>query len=211
MPTSHPDAAADENFAEPKPFNVSPGEPARKPASQRARDAFREQPAATTPSASDRYGAPAAPATNSAAVNPFATQSTTAQPQANSEGLIESLPAASSDGSIGTGGLKTIGRGTRAVRRSNGASRLATRQPTNLKPPGNPFRSVRYRAAGFGSSPGSSGQLSDGMNNAAALDGTGKPGERALEGPQNPALTIQKFAPGEIQVGKAGEVRHPGS
>ncbi len=32
-----PDAAANENFAEPKPFNVSPGEPARKPTSQRAR------------------------------------------------------------------------------------------------------------------------------------------------------------------------------
>ena len=54
-----PDAATDQNFAEPNPFNASPGEPARKPVSQRARDAFREQPSATTPSASDRYGAPA--------------------------------------------------------------------------------------------------------------------------------------------------------
>jgi uncharacterized repeat protein (TIGR01451 family) len=34
------------------------------------------------------------------------------------------------------------------------------------------------------------------------IDGSGKPGERALEGPQRPALEIQKFAPAEIQVGK---------
>lgn len=35
-----------------------------------------------------------------------------------------------------------------------------------------------------------------------AIDGTGKPGDHVLEGPQKPALVIQKFAPGEIQVGK---------
>ncbi len=33
-------------------------------------------------------------------------------------------------------------------------------------------------------------------------EGSGKPGEKALEGPQRPSLEIQKFAPGEIQVGK---------
>jgi len=32
--------------------------------------------------------------------------------------------------------------------------------------------------------------------------GTGKPGEKALEGPQQPTLVLQKFAPPEIQVGK---------
>jgi uncharacterized repeat protein (TIGR01451 family) len=36
-------------------------------------------------------------------------------------------------------------------------------------------------------------------------DGTGRPGEQALEGPQRPALEIQKFAPPEIQVGKAAK------
>ena len=35
-----------------------------------------------------------------------------------------------------------------------------------------------------------------------ARNGTGQPGSRALEGPQTPQLTIQKFAPPEIQVGK---------
>lgn len=33
-------------------------------------------------------------------------------------------------------------------------------------------------------------------------EGTGKPGEKALEGVQQPTLVLQKFAPGEIQVGK---------
>ena len=36
----------------------------------------------------------------------------------------------------------------------------------------------------------------------AAADGTGRPGERILEGAQSPALTVQKLAPPEIQVGK---------
>jgi uncharacterized repeat protein (TIGR01451 family) len=33
-------------------------------------------------------------------------------------------------------------------------------------------------------------------------EGTGRPGERALEGPQQPALVVEKLAPTEIQVGK---------
>jgi uncharacterized repeat protein (TIGR01451 family) len=36
----------------------------------------------------------------------------------------------------------------------------------------------------------------------AATDGAGRPGERILEGLQNPAIAIQKLAPTEIQVGK---------
>lgn len=36
-------------------------------------------------------------------------------------------------------------------------------------------------------------------------EGTGRPGERALEGAQKPSLMIQKFAPPEIQVGKAAK------
>ena len=35
-----------------------------------------------------------------------------------------------------------------------------------------------------------------------AIDGAGRPGERILEGVQNSAVSIQKLAPGEIQVGK---------
>src|SRR6185295_5264204 len=46
-------------------------------------------------------------------------------------------------------------------------------------------------------------------------EGTGKPGEKALEGPQQPTLVIQKFAPGESQVGKPAkfvlQVRNSGA
>jgi uncharacterized repeat protein (TIGR01451 family) len=40
---------------------------------------------------------------------------------------------------------------------------------------------------------------SDGFKNG---EGTGQPGPKQLEGAQTPQVTIQKFAPGEIQVGK---------
>lgn len=36
----------------------------------------------------------------------------------------------------------------------------------------------------------------------ATADGTGRPGERILEGQQTPGLTIQKLAPPEVQIGK---------
>ena len=38
-------------------------------------------------------------------------------------------------------------------------------------------------------------------------EGTGKPGNKQLEGPQTPQLTIQKFAPAEIQVGRPSRFR----
>jgi len=41
-----------------------------------------------------------------------------------------------------------------------------------------------------------------GASASAEREGAGRPGEKALEGPQKPSLEIQKFAPGEIQVGK---------
>jgi uncharacterized repeat protein (TIGR01451 family) len=47
------------------------------------------------------------------------------------------------------------------------------------------------------------------------INGTGRPGERALEGPQNASLVIQKIAPAEIQVNKPAkfmiQVRNAGS
>jgi uncharacterized repeat protein (TIGR01451 family) len=42
---------------------------------------------------------------------------------------------------------------------------------------------------------------------AGSLEGTGQPGKKQLEGPQTPQLTIQKFAPEGIQVGKPATFR----
>ncbi|MHC4405909.1 MAG: hypothetical protein ACYTG0_40210, partial [Planctomycetota bacterium] len=41
----------------------------------------------------------------------------------------------------------------------------------------------------------------------AASEGTGTPGNKQLEGPQTPQLTLEKFAPPEIQVGKEATFR----
>jgi uncharacterized repeat protein (TIGR01451 family) len=43
---------------------------------------------------------------------------------------------------------------------------------------------------------------SPGLDNAAAMEGTGQPGGKQLEGPQSPQLTIEKTCPREVQVGK---------
>ena len=48
------------------------------------------------------------------------------------------------------------------------------------------------------------------MGDAAALspsEGTGQPGSKQLEGPQCPRLSVEKFAPAEIQVGKPSTFR----
>jgi uncharacterized repeat protein (TIGR01451 family) len=62
------------------------------------------------------------------------------------------------------------------------------------------------------SSPGN--EITSGAS-ASAINGTGRPGERALEGPQNSSLVIQKSAPSEIQVNKPAkfvvQVRNAGS
>lgn len=45
-------------------------------------------------------------------------------------------------------------------------------------------------------------QSLDSMSLATPSVGAGRPGERAIEGRQQPSLAVQKFAPSEIQVGK---------
>src|SRR5690606_23070302 len=68
------------------------------------------------------------------------------------------------------------------------------------------YNSAAARSASLGSVPNdyslekaTPNQVGAGMS---AGEGTGRPGERALEGPQNAALVMQKIAPSEIQVGK---------
>ncbi len=45
------------------------------------------------------------------------------------------------------------------------------------------------------------------QQDSALLEGIGQPGKKQLEGPQSPQLTIQKFAPESIQVGKPATFR----
>jgi uncharacterized repeat protein (TIGR01451 family) len=92
------------------------------------------------------------------------------------------------------------------VRRDGADDPVETREPAQFLPdPSAPATSIhanpsadRYAAPGRESYAGAVGPLDE---------GTGKPGNHQLEGPQTPQLTIQKSAPAEIQVGKEAVFR----
>ncbi|MCI0332284.1 MAG: hypothetical protein L0228_03535 [Planctomycetes bacterium] len=175
------------------------------------RDAFRGS--AVVP-AGDRYGAAASQNTTAAAadnkqgvVNPFATGSAGTQAAAqptpanqaieplpgqpgDSEGRLTELPQ-TNDAQPLRGG----GRFARAAQSETVGDLPATRSTTN--------RDIQ-RPSGFVGSPTPANENppSNSLGASAEGEGSGRPGEKALEGPQKPALEIQKFAPGEIQVGK---------
>lgn len=72
-------------------------------------------------------------------------------------------------------------------------------EPTAMRP----AQMASLDAKPVGGSPNFDPRPTTGRGGMASMDqGTGRPGERALEGPQRPSLVLQKFAPAEIQVGK---------
>jgi uncharacterized repeat protein (TIGR01451 family) len=86
----------------------------------------------------------------------------------------------------------------------------STPQPIEYRPEEIRTASAAYRT----DSPSNANQLRNAPDDALRTEsetfdnldeGTGRPGERALEGAQKPALEIQKFAPPEIQVGKSAK------
>jgi uncharacterized repeat protein (TIGR01451 family) len=188
------------------PLALPANEPEPSTAAQRARNAFRDEPVATT---DDRYGATAAaPRTASAATNggqmpanPFESKSKrSSQPAADDE-LIETLPALPAEvdtplpdeqedkpnGSYGA---------------PPAASAAPSQNPFSAATPDRSITPLPSDETENQSNAPDDSLLDAGQSGASILDGTGRPGERALEGPQKPALLIQKFAPAEIQVGK---------
>jgi uncharacterized repeat protein (TIGR01451 family) len=211
--SSPPKAAAQE----PKSLDLPDSTSASGASARRAREAFRDQPAgktaAATPAVGGRYAAstassstaqpsePTAAASGTGVANPFAAQPlpVTATPAAATEPreFSASLPTDSAaplnqanagpaalDAQLPSASIRSarasLGSGTNEYR-SGGQSPSLSSLPTPL-PSSSNSESISSTTGG--------------------IDGTGKPGERALEGPQKPALTIQKFAPPEIQVGK---------
>ena len=176
-------------------------------AAQRAKQAFGI--ASSPPRPNDRYGDPLPPggaaAPNSAAINPFGS-APVSTPAANSKNdRLQALPTTSSDAG---GQLRQLQPGGESVRPLN-SSRTARSNDRgfnaqNNEPAATPFANTPTNE--FSPLPPSSPAPLGGPNNASSQpiggDGIGKPGEKALEGPQQPTLVIQKFAPGEIQVGK---------
>lgn len=83
--------------------------------------------------------------------------------------------------------------------------------PPQAQPQGNPFpRPASVPPLGVGAasdrSP-SAGGHSVPPSAVSPGEGTGQPGSRLLEGPQSPHITVQKFAPEQVQVGKPAKFR----
>jgi uncharacterized repeat protein (TIGR01451 family) len=77
--------------------------------------------------------------------------------------------------------------------------RAAAAAPNPL-PTSSPFPAAPAPAPA--TSPYADAAMSAARSNPITSEGTGRPGELALEGPQQPTLTVEKLAPPEIQVGK---------
>ena len=200
-------ASGGKPLAEPKPL-VTPAQPAKiGDASTRAKQAFGATP---PPTAGDRYGgtAPAAreaqtAPSNGAVANPFGAKTAPAAATTSKTGGIQPLPQTPDD--IG-GRLNEIEQSRDGLRPLGGASTASSlnrdlpskaplgQSPTRQASP-NPYNRELPPTNGLG-------RGRDDITPIPAGEGTGKPGEKALEGPQQPTLVIQKFAPGEIQVGK---------
>ena len=209
-------------LAEPKPLDA-PAQPTNiGDSSTRAKQAFgNTAPAANT----DRYGNPlpapreAQPSANNGGLsNPFVAKSATA-PSASKAETIEplstppnelSIPARSLDQGQSRGGLRPLDEAGSASSVNRDLPR--TKTPVGLPPSRDSLQNSYPRPLPTNNS---LGRGNDDITPIIAGDGAGKPGEKALEGPQQPTLVIQKFAPGEVQVGKPAkfvvQVRNAGA
>jgi uncharacterized repeat protein (TIGR01451 family) len=169
-----------------------------------ARQAFNNSPAT---SGSDRYGAagalPSRETTGSAPIsNPFNTNASSAA-SAPKNDIIQPLPTGSDDFAAPPSPPES-GNGLRSLEGSPSGSfpkrDISPRAAFNATPSRDQSTNP-YGRPMTGAEPRSRNELST-TTTSLAGEGTGKPGEKALEGAQQPTLVIQKYAPGEIQVGK---------
>jgi len=83
--------------------------------------------------------------------------------------------------------------------------------PTSISPAGADSASDSFpRRAAIGQGyldPPTAGDTAAAVAPGAYGQGTGRPGAKSLEGPQSPQLTVEKFAPEQIQVGKPAKFR----
>jgi uncharacterized repeat protein (TIGR01451 family) len=200
-------------------------------AAERARQAFSEQPAVAT--TSDRYrtatearqGDAGNNSRGAPLINPFAlepNQSPAAASAAAGNSSVNSTtggpagaaPAGASPTATSPATPRTA-RSAESAAPPFGYDRAAeTTRPASAfdSPAANQYNRGPARTASAQGDP-ITGVISP--TDAAGMQGTGRPGERALEGAQNPSLVIQKLAPPEIQVGKPAkfviQVRNAGS
>ena len=206
-------AGASKPLSEPKPLNL-PTQPTNiGAASTRAKEAFGNP---SPPTTSDRYGnsAPStrealAPPTGGAVVNPFASKPASPAPASPKNDTIQPLPSNPNglddgfdDGPQGQSGLQPL-QGSSTASSTN--RDVPPKRPIGPSSPREGLGNAYNRPLPSNNSLPPNNDLIGNSDPVAPIpegDGTGKPGEKALEGPQQPTLVIQKFAPGEIQVGK---------
>jgi uncharacterized repeat protein (TIGR01451 family) len=203
------DPKANSAIKEPKQITPPAQQTNIADASRRAKQAFGNgAPAAS----GDRYGATMQPSADSgarpkAAINPFGSPASSGNPPNNL--TTDSIqPLSANPNEIGTPPRDFPQRGDNLrPLDANQSSRTANRDNPPRGRMGQTIPSGNMpQNAGISPFPSNrTGTLPSGMDGPGQPlggDGTGKPGEKALEGPQQPMLSIQKFAPGEIQVGK---------
>ncbi len=199
-------ASSNEN-TEPRPLNTSAQEDGIVSAANHVRESLRERSA---PAAGDRYdGATPSEETGNSRTknrldNPFDSKPPSNAVADSAPESIGPLPALPDENEGRTNGLRQAGNQEGAGGTDQTARAAAGNPPRDL-PAGQHVEPLDGQSTpDFGAPPSSanSGPQADRVGQPSASDGTGQPGERALEGPQKPALEIQKFAPPEIQVGK---------
>lgn len=154
-----------------------------------------EQAAASTPPAADRYGSGAAPAPTPAVGDRYGS--------ASSATTLDRNPLDRSAGNSSSQPAETPPAANMQFAAQPPAplpvqAEPATQLPSNS---GNPLRRTPGNNAGGDVYNAPLGRLTS--NTLVPGDeGTGKPGQEQLEGAQAPSVTIEKFAPPEVQVGK---------
>lgn len=215
---------------EPKPLAI-PAQPTNiSPTATRAKQAFNNNGnTAQVVGVNDRYGdvtaqvrdtQPTPP--NNGGLTPFNSQ----QPQGISAngrpGAIEPLHSSADSGPGRLNSFPQNSNGNlRPLDNSSTASSLNRDTPNRMQSGPSQTRmdsSSQYQTGQYSqmsATPNTYGRGNNDVTPIPAGEGTGKPGEKALEGVQQPTLVIQKFAPPEIQVGKTAkfvvQVRNAGA
>jgi uncharacterized repeat protein (TIGR01451 family) len=129
-----------------------------------------------------------------AAIQPTATG---ALPQANP---YPSAPYSPSENRLGTVPASPSASGDLA---NSNAMPSVTAMNNSIASASPPYSAPPYSASGMPAADPSANVGAAAMN----IEGMGRPGDKKLEGPQSPSVTIEKIAPPEIQVGKPAKLQ----
>jgi uncharacterized repeat protein (TIGR01451 family) len=193
-------------------------------AAQRAQNAFEDEP---PPAQSDPYASPTTTSASAepATANPFEPTAASIAAQPTAPDTIEKLPAfsgndaGSSDSPQSSASAESDPPASRIGRPASRSARTSLNAAADrFEAAGAEPISSALRTPPADNSPRPTADdtsFASTAGDATMINGTGRPGERSLEGPQNASLVIQKVAPAEVQVNKPAkfliQVRNAGS